>query len=71
MTQYRIVQRTSEYSVTTFVIQKNRWFKWKDVRYKCSNEIVEYRNLIEAKKRLERLCFIPPKDLVVYIKIKG
>ena len=66
MTQYRIVQRTSEYSVTTFVIQKNRWFKWKDVRYKCSNEIVEYRNLIEAKKRLERLCFIPPEDVVVY-----
>jgi hypothetical protein len=72
MTQYRIVQRTNEYSITTFVIQKysHSWFRWRDVILMTNGydvtTIAEYRSLIEAKKQLEILCFIPPEDVVVY-----
>ena len=70
MTQYRIVQRTNEYSITTFVIQKHSWFRWRDVYFFNSHfsnfNIAEYKDLIEAKKQLEILCFIPPEDVVVY-----
>ena len=67
MTQYRIVQRTNEYSITTFVIQKHSWFRWKNILMdNYANEIAAYRSLIEAKKQLERLCFIPPENVVVY-----
>ena len=70
MTQYRIVQRTNEYSVTTFVIQKHSWFRWRDVILKATTynqaSVAEYRSLIEAKKQLEIFVFIPPEDVVVY-----
>ena len=70
MTQYRIVQRTNEHSVTTFIIQKHRWFRWRDVILEATTynqaSVAEYRSLIEAKKQLEILCFIPPEDVVVY-----
>ena len=70
MTQYRIVQRTNKYSITTFVIQKHSWFRWRDVILEAtaynSNSVAKFRSLIEAKKQLEILCFIPPEDVVVY-----
>ena len=70
MTQYRIVQRTNEYSITTFVIQKHSWFRWRDVILMTNGydvtTIAEYRSLIEAKKQLEIFVFIPPEDVVVY-----
>ena len=70
MTQYRIVQRTNKHSVTTFVIQQYSWFGWRDVILEATTyiqaSVAEYRSLIEAKKALERLCFIPPEDVVVY-----
>tara|TARA_R110000772_G_scaffold266020_1_gene387977 strand:- start:19 stop:240 length:222 start_codon:yes stop_codon:yes gene_type:complete len=69
MTQYRIVQRTNKYSITTFVIQHHRGFRWRDIyvlnKYDVTT-IAEYRSLIEAKEQLEILSFIPPEDVVVY-----
>ena len=67
MTQYRIVKRTNKYSLETFIIQHYSWFKWRNTLMdKYANKIASYRSLIEAKKQLEMLCFIPPEDVVVY-----
>ena len=70
MTQYRIVQRTSKHSVTRFIIQKHSWFRWRDGILEAtaynSSSVAKFRSLIEAKKQLEILCFIPPEDVVVY-----
>tara|TARA_R110000737_G_scaffold38024_7_gene57866 strand:+ start:684 stop:905 length:222 start_codon:yes stop_codon:yes gene_type:complete len=69
MTQYRIVQRTNKYSITTFVIQHCRGWWWRDIyvlnKYDVTT-IAEYRSLIEAKEQLEILSFIPPEDVIVY-----
>ena len=67
MRQYRIVQKTSNFSVITYVIQKHSWFRWENILMdNYANEIAAYQSFIEAKKHLELLCFIPVKDVVIY-----
>ena len=69
LTQYRIVQRTNRYSVTTFVIQKHSWFKWRDVKLFNSGHnasIAKYKTLGKAIESVEFIIMNPSKDLVLY-----
>ena len=70
MTQYRIVQRTNEYSVTTFVIQKYSWFKWRDVKLFNNTSIANYKTLEKATEAVDFIIRNPLKDLVVYKQLE-
>ena len=61
MTQYRIVKRNNKETVIVYVIQKYGWFTWKDLV-----ALPSYRSLLEAKKKLDSICFIKTPDEVVY-----
>ena len=73
MTQYRIVQRTNKYSITTFVIQKYSWFNWRDVKLFNSGHntsIANYKTLGKAIEAVDFIIMHPQKDLVVYKQLE-
>ena len=73
MTQYRIVQRTDKHLLTTFVIQKYNWFKWRDVKLfniGHNTSIAKYKTLGKAIEAVQFIIMNHPKDLVVYKQLQ-